>query len=85
MNRAISRFLEGQPTRLWREPAPTALPSRIALQRQRPWLAFYDEGVLPTIVIPHVPLHNLLRSSARRFPRRFAIYFENACYCFVQL
>lgn len=77
VNRAISRFLEDQPARLWREPAFSGAPSRGALQRQRPWLAFYDEGVPPTIAIPRVPLHDLLRSAARRFPHRPAVYFGN--------
>lgn len=85
VNRAISRFLEGQPTRLWREPALTAAPSRGALQRQRPWIAFYDEGVPPTIAIPLVPLPDLLRSAARRFPQHSAIYFGNARYTYREL
>lgn len=77
VNRAIERFLEGRPTRSWRDPVVAADTSaRARLLRERPWLAHYDDGVPYTIAVPRVPLHHLLRSAVRRFPRRVAIHFE---------
>jgi long-chain acyl-CoA synthetase len=85
VNRAIGRFLEDRPTRSWREPYPATISPRSALWHQRPWLAFYDEGVPPTVAIPHIPLHELLRSAARRFPNHHAICFGNARYTYREL
>jgi len=85
VNRAIGRFLEDRPTRSWREPSPATISPRSALWHQRPWLAFYDEGVPPTVAIPHIPLHELLRSAARRFPNHHAICFGNARYTYREL
>ncbi|MGD2157092.1 MAG: long-chain fatty acid--CoA ligase [Anaerolineales bacterium] len=44
--------------------------------KERPWLSHYDNGVPYTISIPKVPLHQFLESSARRFPQRTALIFE---------
>ncbi len=82
VNRAIDRFLQGhaQEAASWREPARAShhISGRDALQRERPWLAHYDDGVPYTIGIPRIPLHHLLRSSVRRFPLRTAIRFQGA-------
>ncbi len=84
VNRAITRFLEGRPTRSWREQPGMASP-RARLLRERPWLAFYDEGVPFTVAIPRVSLPDLLRSAARRFPRRQAIFFQGARFTYQHL
>ncbi len=85
VNRAIARFLEGRPTRTWRETSPTTETPRGRLVRERPWLAFYDDGVPYTIAVPRVPLPDLLRSAVRRFPRQKALHFEGARYTYAQL
>ncbi|MDI6770688.1 MAG: alpha/beta fold hydrolase [Anaerolineales bacterium] len=79
VNRAIERFLAGETQKSWREDAQT--PSgqgREALRHERPWLAHYEAGVPYTIGIPRVPVHHLLRSAVRRFPRNTAIVFEGS-------
>ncbi len=76
VNRAIARFLEDRPTRTWRESSSPGAPPRGALLRERPWLAFYDQGVPFTIAVPKAPLDALLHSAARRFPRRTAVLFQ---------
>jgi len=79
VNRAIERFLGGETQKSWREAAPAATgSSRDALRRERPWLAHYEAGVPYTIGIPRVPVHHLLRSAVRRFPRNTAIVFEGS-------
>jgi long-chain acyl-CoA synthetase len=77
VNRAISRFLEGESKKSWRDDSFVAVkPERDALAAERPWLKHYEEGVPYTIGIPRIPLHHLLRSAVRRYPNRTAIYFE---------
>ncbi len=80
VNRAIERFLSGESQRSWRESAaiPKKRGGRDALRKERPWLIHYEQGVPYTIGVPNIPLHHLLRSAVRRFPRRPAIFFEGS-------
>jgi len=76
VNRAMERTLEGE-SKSWRETGQSqASSSRDALRHARPWLVHYENGVPYTIGMPRVPLHNILRSAVRRFPRHTAIRFE---------
>jgi len=85
VNRAIDRFLEASP-RTWRERAAEPAPGEErSLVRERPWLGHYDEGVPYTTAIPRVPVHQLLRSSVRRFPFHVALYFEGARLTYLRL
>jgi len=78
VNRAIERFLqEGQGS--WRETSgdvPEKKSGRDRLQKSRNWLTNYEPGVPYTVAIPNIPVHHLLRSAVRRFPRRAAVIFE---------
>lgn len=80
VDRAIERFLAGEgQTSSWRATSKSTrkkASTREDLKVERPWLAHYEKGVPYTISVPRIPLHHLLRSSVRRFPRRAAIYFE---------
>ena len=77
VDRAIERFLEGESQRSWRDDKPASVKSsREALEHERPWLTHYEPGVPYTIGIPNIPVHHLLRSAVRRFPRKTAIIFE---------
>ena len=77
VNRALERFLEDESRRSWRDEQPASVkPVREALERERPWLAHYEQGVPYTIGIPNIPAHHLLRSAVRRFPHNTAIIFE---------
>ena len=79
VNRAIARFLGGESKKSWRDESFAAVkPKREELPVERPWLKHYEEGVPYTIDIPRIPLHHLLRSAVRRYPKRVAIYFEGA-------
>ena len=80
VERAIERFTSGEGQRSWREtsPSPKKKGGRDALRRERPWLENYEEGVPYTVGIPNIPLHHVLRSAVRRFPRRPAIFFEGS-------
>jgi len=79
VNRAIERFLEGEARLSWRDDQPASVKSnRETLERERPWLAHYEEGVPYTIGIPNIPVQHLLRSAVRRFPRKTAIIFEGS-------
>ena len=79
VNRAIERFLAVELQKTWRDVADQRpFSSRDALRRERPWLAHYQKDVPYTIGIPRIPVYNLLRSSARRFPHRAAIKFEGS-------
>jgi long-chain acyl-CoA synthetase len=80
VDRAIERFLAGETQKSWRDAAPvkTTGGGRDALRRERPWLAHYEAGVPYTIGIPRVPVHHLLRSAVRRFPRHTAVIFEGS-------
>ena len=94
VNRALERFVRSEPQRLWREASfkPStesdfADPSqeREDLLAERPWLRHYDEGVPYTTAVPEIPLHHLLRSAVRRFPRHTAIYFGGSRLSYRQL
>ena len=79
VNRAIERFLAGEGQTSWRESSKVVRKKadpRESLRDERLWLAHYEKGVPYTISVPRIPLHHLLRSAVRRFPRRAAIYFE---------
>jgi long-chain acyl-CoA synthetase len=85
VNRAIKRFLEETP-RSWRDRELAAAKSpRSALMTSRPWLAHYEKGVPFTISVPNIPIHHLLRSAVRRFPRRTSVIFEGKRLSFRQL
>ncbi len=83
VNRAIARFLESKSQRSWRDSSDARKKTiRSDLTRQRIWLNHYEEGVPFTIGIPRIPLHHLLRSAVRRFPRHPAIIFEGKRYSY---
>lgn len=85
VNRAIDRFLEASP-RTWRESlVDSSDPEQVPLVRERPWLSHYDEGVPYTIATPRVPVHQLLRSSVRRFPFHVALNFEGSRITYLRL
>jgi long-chain acyl-CoA synthetase len=76
VNRAIQRSLESE-LQSWRlEIDQAETTTRAPLLAERPWLVHYDSGVPYTIAIPNIPLHQLLRSSAARFPSHTAMIFE---------
>jgi long-chain acyl-CoA synthetase len=52
---------------------------------ERPWLAFYDEGVPAEISLPAAPLPGLLRESACRFPAAPAIHFYGRTLTYAEL
>jgi long-chain acyl-CoA synthetase len=87
VNRAIERFLEGEGQRSWRATIKKAAqkPGRSPLRKSRVWLANYEPGVPYTIGIPNIPVHHLLRSSVRMFPRRPAIFFEGKTFSYRRL
>ena len=81
VNRALERFFEGEGQRSWREASSNSQKrkgGRDALRSERPWLENYEQGVPYTVSVPNIPLHHLLRSAVRRFPRQPAIYFEGS-------
>ncbi|HTP03159.1 MAG TPA: alpha/beta fold hydrolase [Anaerolineales bacterium] len=87
VNRALDRFTAGEEQQSWREQPSSATASRRAASRrdarqvlrdERPWLAHYEPGVPYTTAVPGIPLHHLLRSAVRRFPRNPAILFEGS-------
>jgi long-chain acyl-CoA synthetase len=85
VNRAINRFMKTG-SRSWRETGSTPEGSvRELLANDRPWLAHYGDGVPYTIAVPRVPLHNLLFSSVRRFPRNKAVEFEGLGLSYLRL
>ncbi|RIK40958.1 MAG: hypothetical protein DCC55_13445 [Chloroflexi bacterium] len=74
VNRALARVVEGANTRSWREQEPAGGgPARAALLRERPWLAQYPPNVPYSVAIPNAPVHALLQSAVRRFPRHMAV------------
>jgi pimeloyl-ACP methyl ester carboxylesterase len=76
VNRVIERSIE-QDNKSWRETGSTHLEiGRKILKEERPWLVHYDRGVPSTIGIPQIPLHQLFRSSVRRFASQTAIIYE---------
>jgi len=77
VNRALERFLAGESQRSWRDEKPASTKSnRELLESERPWLTHYEKGVPYTIGLPNIPVHHLLRSAVRRFPRHTALIFE---------
>ena len=76
VNRAIERFVAGPQARRGSGAAARADDADRRLRRERPWLDHYDEGVPYTVGVPPVPMHRLLRSAARRFPLRPAIFYQ---------
>ncbi len=88
VNRALERFMSGEGQRSWRDSSdviPKKQGGRDALRRARPWLANYEQGVPYTVDVPRIPLHQLLRSSVRRFPNRPVIFFEGSRISYRQL
>jgi long-chain acyl-CoA synthetase len=79
VNRAILRFIT--------PPAPVAAsaPTTPDLYADRPWLARYDPGVPPTVVIPRLPLQQLLQIAAGRFPNQPAIIWRSTRLTYAQL
>ncbi|MCP4749863.1 MAG: hypothetical protein GY866_03130, partial [Proteobacteria bacterium] len=47
------------------------------LESTRPWEALRPEGVPKSINYPEIPLHQIGREAARRYPHNLAIYFVN--------
>jgi long-chain acyl-CoA synthetase len=79
VDRAIERFVAGEMQRSWRDETPKAhKDEREKLRIERPWLQHYEAGVPYTIGLPQVPLHQLLRSAVRRFPRNVALRFQGS-------
>jgi long-chain acyl-CoA synthetase len=88
VNRAIERFLGGEGQHSWRDSSSTvrARPhGRDALRKSRVWLEQYEPGIPYTVAIPKIPVHHLLRSAVRRFPRQYAILFEGRPFSYRQL
>lgn len=86
VNRALTRIVEGAQTRSWRNhDAGANKASTAALPNTRPWLAHYAPTTPPAIAVPDAPLHALLRSAARRFPRRVAILHDELRITYQQL
>jgi long-chain acyl-CoA synthetase len=75
VDRALRRFLGGKSTSWRNDDSPELARENLRLQT-KPWLAHYEEGVPDSIAIPPASMHQLLRSTARRFPKRPAILFE---------
>lgn len=73
VNRALARVVEGANTRSWREQEPGGGSARAALLRERPWLAQYPPNVPYSVAVPAAPVHALLESAVRRFPRHVAV------------
>jgi long-chain acyl-CoA synthetase len=71
VNRAIERFVEGGRNR-----PGLGDDERRQMRQERVWLDQYDDDVPYTIGVPPVPMHRVLRSSARRFPLNTALIFE---------
>ena len=75
VNRAIDRFIDASNLEVdkprWRTRFDVG--SRGSLLKERPWLAYYETNVPPTIHVPLHPLTRLLHRSARRFPNQTAI------------
>ena len=49
---------------------------------EKPWLKQYDNGVLPHINYPAVPLHHFLKEAALRFPNRPCTIFNDTSISF---
>ncbi len=85
VNRAISRFI--------RTDLPIQSESGLLeedrqqtqLQKDRPWLAHYDQQVPATVAIPRATVPALLDSSARRFPNRAALVHQGGSLSYKKL
>jgi long-chain acyl-CoA synthetase len=40
-----------------------------------PWLNFYEDGIPASLTYPELPLGNVLKETARKFPSRPALVF----------
>ncbi|MBI1822740.1 MAG: long-chain fatty acid--CoA ligase [Nitrospirae bacterium] len=49
------------------------------------WLKRYDPDVSPDLKIPSIPLHEILRESAKRFPNHQAMYFYGKSVTYAEL
>lgn len=76
VNRAIARFVETDKRSFSQADISSGDEQRAELVKERPWLPHYNEGVPFTTAIPRVPLHHLLNSATRRFPKQTALIFE---------
>src|SRR5690606_37855533 len=77
VNREIASFLKGEAKKSWRDKSfIVPKTQRDDLKRHRVWLNEYQEGVPYTVDVPRISVHQLLRSSVRRFPNHAAVYFE---------
>lgn len=92
VNRSIERFVGGKEQQSWRrdERSGEKIEGRgpgsyDALRQERPWLLYYDAGVPYTTAVPDIPLHHLLRSAVRRYPRNPALFFEGRRISYRQL
>lgn len=76
VNRVIQRSLDYEPSSWRSESQRIETSTRTKLIKERPWLNHYDSGVPFTIAVPNIPVHQLLRSAASRFPRQNALIYE---------
>jgi long-chain acyl-CoA synthetase len=76
VNRAIERFIEPRKLSFSQSRTSHAEIQLAKLIKERFWLTRYDKDVPFTIAVPRVPLFQLLRSSALRFPSQSAMIFE---------
>ncbi|MEW5869609.1 MAG: alpha/beta fold hydrolase [Chloroflexota bacterium] len=85
VNRAIERFMQARAHAFSQVDVSAEEARRAALLKERPWLPYYDAGVPYTIAVPRVPVHSLLRSTARRFPFKTALAFEGSRISYLRL
>ena len=76
VNRAIERFIEPGSFSFSQSGESSGETQLAQLIKERPWLSHYDRDIPYTIAIPRVPLYQLLRSAAHRFPTKTALIFE---------
>lgn len=77
VNRAIKRFVEqNAPEERFSRWNQSGSGVHSSLMRERPWLAYYESTVPPTIHVPQQPLTRLLERARRRFPKQTAVLFE---------
>ena len=84
VNRAIEGFINSR-QQSWRETTRPGTPDRSDLVAKRPWLKEYADDVPFTVAVPNVPVHQLLRSAVRRFPRNAAVIFDDEILTYRQL
>ncbi len=89
VNRAITRFIETDQENDRFAFSHTEVSNkksrRTRLQKERPWLRSYEANVPVSVAVPRLPLHSLLKSSSRRFPRKTALVFESKRTTYQQL